>query len=426
MLDTILSFLRRSTVAAWEVEDVITDGWEFYFIRHALDQNRVKHVEHISVKVFHLSDDGETMGFASCEIPPTASEEDAEALINSLAYRASLVKNKPFTLHKPDLAAGSSCPSINLENAAGAFLRTMRDVPETLEEDINSYEIFVSSRKRRFLNSEGIDIEEVYPDSMVEVVVNARRSGREIELYRNFKSGTCDEVSLRRDLLRAMQTGRDRLVAEPTPALGKADVLFSTADSREIYSYFVDRLNTAFVYRKMSDWQLGQSICPSFGGDRLSISAVRELPNSSANRIYDTEGVMIHDVLLLENGVARHYIGNRMFSSYLGLEDTFVPTNFAVSGGTWSEAELRHGPLLEVVEFSDFQVDAVTGDIFGEIRLAYWNDGEKTVPVTGGSISGSMLTLVGNMFLSTETVQYNNWVVPSATLLKGVTVTGIA
>ena len=343
----------------------------------------MKHVEHISVRVFQLSDDGETMGFASCEIPPTASESEAEALIDSLAYRASLVKNRPFTLHKPKPAIACSSSPVDLEKTAEAFLRTMRNLPETPEEDINSYEIFVSSKKRRFINSEGIDVEEVYPDSMIEAVVNARASGHEIELYRNYKSGTCDEAALRRDLLRAMQTGRDRLAAEPTPALGRADVLFSTADACEIYSYFADRLNAAFVYRKMSDWEIGQSICPSFRGDRPSLSAVRELPNSS------------------------------------------IPTNFTVSGGTEKEAELRRGPFLEVVEFSDFQVDAVTGDLFGEIRLGYWNDGEKTVPVTGGSISGSMLSLVEDMRLSSETVQYNNWSVPSATLLKGVTVTGI-
>ena len=203
-------------------------------------------------------------------------------------------------------------------------------------------------------------------------------------------------------------------------------MLFSTADACEIYSYFADRLNAAFVYRKMSDWEIGQSICPSFRGDRLSLSAVRELPNSSANRLYDSEGAPIRDVPLLENGVARHYLGSRMFSSYLGLEDSFIPTNFTVSGGTEKEAELRRGPFLEVVEFSDFQVDAVTGDLFGEIRLGYWNDGEKTVPVTGGSISGSMLSLVENMRLSSETVQYNNWSVPSVTLLKGVSVTCIS
>ena len=51
MLNTIISLLRSSGVHAWEVADTKTRGWEFYFIRHELDQNRAKEVEHINVRV---------------------------------------------------------------------------------------------------------------------------------------------------------------------------------------------------------------------------------------------------------------------------------------------------------------------------------------------------------------------------------------
>ena len=68
----------------------------------------------------------------------------------------------------------------------------------------------------------------------------------------------------------------------------------------------------------------------------------------------------------------------------------------------------------------------MTGDLFGGIRLAYYFDGETVVPVSGGSISGSMLDLVGEMYFTRESAQYDNWRIPAATLVKGVTVTGIA
>ena len=425
MLDTVLSLLRTSAVTAWEVSDVTTDGWEFYFIRHALDQNRAKHVEHIRVKVYQRSENGTSLGFSACEIPPTATESEAKELIDALKYRASLVKNRPYTLHAPKAAEPAEEQTIDVAAISRTFLEAMRDLPETPGEDINSYEIFVSEKHRRFINSEGIDVEESYPDSMIEVVVNARDEKREIELYRSFSSGTCDAAALKRDLLRAMQTGRDRLRALPTPALGKADVLFTTADACEIYSCFAQRLDAELIYRGISTWKAGESICRAFAGDAPTLCAVRTLDNSSANRRYDAEGAPVRDVVMMENGVVRRNLGSRMFSSYLGLENSFIPTNFTVSGGKRSEQELRSGPYLEVVEFSDFQVDAVTGDLFGEIRLAYLHDGEKTVPVSGGSVSGNLLNLAENMLLSKETVQHDNWSIPSSTLLKGVTVTGI-
>ena len=424
MLEQIVSLLKESGVHAWELSDVQTRGWEFYFIRHALDQNRAKNVEHIQIKVYQLIEDGKFMGSASAELPPTATLEEAKKLISDLAYRATLVKNRPYPLNPP--RAGE--PMMDASDTAAIaedFIRTMRALPETENEDVNSYEIFVSDKIRRFLNSEGVDITERYPDSMIEVVVNARRDGHEIELYRNFTSGSCDSEALKRDLSKAMAYGRDRLITRPTPNLEKADVLFSGSDACSIYEYFVDRCNAAMIFRQLSDWTVGQPIAENIRGDRVNVYARRTLPNSSRNRGFDAEGAPIRDTALLEQSVPKEILGGRMFSSYMGLENSFSPTNIEVSGGTKTEEELRRGPYLEAVEFSDFQVDAVTGDLFGEIRLAYLHDGEKTVPVSGGSVSGNLLTLAENMLLSKETVQYDNWRIPSATLIRGVTVTGI-
>ena len=423
MLEQIVSLLKESGVHAWELSDVQNRGWEFYFIRHALDQNRAKNVEHIQIKVYQLIEDGKFMGSASAELPPTATAEEAKKLISDLAYRATLVKNRPYPLNPP--RAGQ--PMLDASDTAAIaedFIRTMRSLPETENEDVNSYEIFVSDKIRRFLNSEGVDITERYPDSMIEVVVNARRDGHEIELYRNFTSGSCDSEALKRDLSKAMAYGRDRLVTRPTPNLEKADVLFSGSDACSIYEYFVDRCNAAMIFRKLSDWTVGQPIAEDIRGDRVNVYARRTLPNSSRNRGFDAEGAPIRDTALLEQSVPKEILGGRMFASYMGLENSFNPTNIEVSGGTKTEEELRRGSYLEAVEFSDFQVDAMTGDIFGEIRLGYWHDGDTVTPVSGGSVSGSMLDFVKDFSMSVDQAQYDSMRIPALTLLKNVTVTG--
>ena len=424
MLNKVIELLRASGVYAWEVTDVKTHGWEFYFIRHALDQNRAKDVEHIVLKVYQKDDEG--MGSASAELAPTATEAEAKALIEQLAYRATLVHNKPYELNPPRPAADAGeTAAPDVAAIAKDFLRAMQTLPETDTEDINSYEIFVSARTRRLITSTGIDVTETYPESMIEVVVNARRDGHEIELYRSYDSGTCDAEGLARDLAKTMQYGKDRLHTAPTPNLGKADVLFSSAAAVEIYRWFAEKLDVQMVARRMSDWAPGKPVAEEFRGDRLTLTALRSLPNSARNRRYDPEGAPIRDLVLLRDGVTEHYAGGRMFASYMGLDDCFIPSNLAVSGGTRTEAELRQGAYLEAVEFSDFQVDAMTGDIFGEIRLGYWHDGENCTVVSGGSVSGSMRDFVQALYASAETVQYNNWRIPALTRLGDVTVTGI-
>ena len=425
MVEQLMELLRGAGLYAWELSEERTEGWEFYFIRHTLDQNRAKDVRHINLKVYQRIGDA-SIGSAAAEVPPTAGAAEAKRLVESLAYQATLAPNRVYTLNAPKAEHETHRDSETVDVAAIAreFLETMAALPEGPDADVNSYEIFVNSVTRRFVNSEGIDVTETYPDSMIEVVVNARREGHEIELYRMFHCGGCDAEALRRDLGRAMDYGRDRLRAQPTPALGQADVLFSTDDAKAIYRYFAARLDPAMVLRRISDWQLGTPIAEDVKGDRVTLTALRSLPNSSRSRAFDAEGAPIRDTVMLRDNVPEHYLGGRMFSAYMGLEDSFQPGNLAVTGGTRTEEELRRSPYLEAVEFSDFQVDPMTGDIFGELRLAYWHDGETVTPVSGGSLSGNLQELLRELYLSRESAQYDNWRIPALTRLNGVTVTG--
>lgn len=420
-LEQLLGILKSSGADAWEVADINEWGWEFYFIRHRLDQHRTKAVDSFSVKVYKKLEGGRFLGSASAQIAPDASDEEMRRTVEDLCRDASYVKNPFYTLNKPAAAEPAPEPApMDMKAVCRDFLRAMRSVPETETEDLNSYEIFVSEIHRRFLNSEGIDVTSVYPSSMVEAVVNARKNGHEIELYRMLKSGTCDPEQLTKELSEALTYGRDKLTASPTPALEKADVVFSTDPAREIYSYFVSKLNTAMVYRGMSDWKTGDTVAP----ENLTIRAVKTLPNSSWNMPYDEEGAPIRDLALIDQGKAVSYWGTRQFSQYMKLENSFDVYNFAVSGGTESAADLRAGDFLEVVEFSDFQVDEITGDIAGEIRLAYLHRDGKVTPVSGGSVSGSMAELAKTMRFSKESRQYNCHLIPAVTRLQGVTVTG--
>ena len=425
MINKIAEIVSQSGADAWEITDIKTAGWEFYFIGHKLDQNRAKEVEHVTVKIYKKSADGATMGSASARIPPTEEEGVIRKTVRDLVYRASLVKNKPYTLNRPQEYESIRAEDISLEEDAAAFLGAMRDVGETENEDLNSYEIFVRRNVRRLLTSTGIDITEEYPTSTLDVVVNARKDGREIELYRLMDFGNCDAALLKQDIGNLLRFGRDRLIAGPTPPLGEAAVVLSTDASLAVYEYFLDNLNAAYLVRGMSPFKLGEPLADSFSGDRITIRTLRELKGSPANFACDAEGAPVENALLMDAGVPVRFVGSRMFSQYLGLEKSFMVTNWSVSGGTQSAEEIRSGEYLEIVEFSDFQVDSLTGDIFGEIRLAWYHDGKGGVrPVTGGSVSGSMQDNLAGMLMTKDTRTYANAEVPCAVRLPHVTIAG--
>jgi PmbA protein len=426
MENFILDLLRASGADGWTVADERRRGWEFYFIRHALDQNRVRDVEHIMLTVYKRFSEGgqEFLGSASAGISPTASRAEAEKLIAQLLSEAALIRNPIYKLNEPRGEAAPIAEEPDLRAISGDFLRAMRSVEESADADINSYEIFADCVERRFISSTGIDVTDVYPASMTEVVVNARRESHEIELYRMYRSGSCDAAAMKANVEETLRIGRDKLRAVKTPALGKCDVVFSTADAIQIYDYFIDRMDAGMVFQGISDWKCGERVAPDEGGDAVTVRALRTLENSSYNCPFDGEGAPRRDLTIIEDGVAKSYYGRRMFAQYLGLEDSFDPGNFAVDGGRESAAALRTGRYLEIVEFSDFQVEASDGEIAGEIRLGYLHDGDTVTVVEGGSVSGTMREFAATMRLSKERRQYNNYLIPAVTRLRGVTVTG--
>lgn len=421
--ETLKRLLEESSADAWQLCDTHTTGWEFYFIRHDLDQNRARDARHLNVTVYRKSEDGKMLGSASQEIWPTCSEDEAKEIIAHLLDEAHYVENPFYELNGPsDNVEGQR---VDVRKNAQDFIRAMQSVPETETEDINSCEIFTDCVERRLMNSNGLDVTDIWPKSMLEVIVNARNSEHEIELYRSYENGSCDAEALKNSLGKAMQYGRDRLIAEPTPMLGKEiSVLFSTDDSVKIYHYFAAHADASMKYQKISQFEEGKAVVSDVKGDRLTLKAGRSLRNSPCNAAHDAEGAPVRDEVLIDDGVMKKFLGSRKYSSYLGITDSFIPGNYEACGGISSEAQLRSGSYLEVVEFSDFQIDTASGMIAGEIRLAYLHEGENVRAVTGGSVSGNLRECAGNMRMSKEQAQYGNWLIPSVTLLSGVQVTG--
>lgn len=424
MIENVIELLKKSEAEAWEITDTHTKGLEFYFIRHELDQNRAKKTEHLNVTVYvRMNDD--SYGIASGEIYPTYTEKEIEEAIASLCVNAKYAENKVYRLNerKEVSVIDNTC---NLYENASAFMNALNSVHETDTEFINSYEIFTSVHTKRFVNSNGVDVTETYPESMAEVIINARNSEHEIEVYRMYRSGTCDADAMKKDIEKAMQYGHDRLNSVDTPNGLQVPVILSGSDGISVYRYLLSRINTGMIYQGISGCEKGMNLIPERDGDPITVRSVISLPNSSSNHVIDEEGAIIKEEALIENNIAKKLTGTRRFSEYLGENDTFTVTNWSVDAGSVSEKEIRNRDYLEIVEFSGLEISEMTGDIFGEIRLGYLHEGDHVTVVKGGSVSGNIQDQFKDMLFSEELTQYNNVRIPSLTCLFHVTIAGCA
>jgi predicted Zn-dependent protease len=412
---------------AWEITETSTRGWEFYFIRHDLDQNRVRQVTHTVVTLYCRNAEGTEIGSSTGEIAPTATKEEIETQLAALKQQAGFSRNPVYDLNeKKEEEADASFVRCSLKQTADDFLTLMTSLPESEEAWINSYEIFVEEKTVHYINSNGVDRTQTMPHSFLEVIMDARKNDQEVELYRSYTGGACDKNGIRNDLIRTLQMAKDRLRTVPTPRLMKAPVVFSTKEAVKFYDFVLANVSAAAKIAHVSTWEAGKTIVDEPQGDVLTLTTRRELNNASKNALFDAEGATIQDLVLIENNKVRHFWGSRQYAQYLGLGDSFRPGCYEVSGGTKKEAEIRNGDYLEPVEFSDFKVNAQTGDLFGEIRLAYWHHNSCVIPVSGGSLSGNVHLLMQRMLLSQEQTQYDSARIPALTRFEGVTVTGLA
>ncbi len=422
-IDILTKALKKSGAAAWELTDKAETGWEFYLIGDKLDQHRVREVNHVQLRVYSQGSDGQ-LGNAEGEIAPTADEAEMAEAVRSLLDASRYAMNPGWTLNRPSKQAPAKaepCPEV--EKVSADFLNAVIHLPQDETAYLNSSEIFVTRVTKRIMNSEGLDVTDTYPVSMAEIIVNARDQAHEIELYRMFHSGACDAPGLQARLRKAMRYGQDKLIAQPTPPVGSMDLVLSTEAAIEVYDWYLAHLNAMFKYRGYSDWEIGTPIAEG-EGDKVTLRARTALPNSSRNCRFDAEGAWTRDMVLMKGNVPQAFFGARQFAQYLKLEDSFTPGNFEVEGGNAGAKALLEGDYLEVVEFSAFQIDPVSGDLAGEIRLGYLHQGDQVTIVSGGSVSGNMAELTGSIRFSRETSQYDHFLIPTVTRLRNVSVAG--
>ena len=126
---------------------------------------------------------------------------------------------------------------------------------------------------------------------------------------------------------------------------------------------------------------------------------------------------------IISEGKAVSYHGSFRFGQYLDEKSEEITGNtgcMSLSGGTLTEKTLNEAPYLDCISFSGIQIDLFNDYLGGEVRLAYYHDGEKVIPVTGISISGSLKEALSGVTFSKGVVLKEYYEVPEKALIKGM------
>lgn len=432
MLDKIIDILKsKASVDDWLIGDRKVESAELFFVGKNLDMNRKKNVHHIDVTVYkNFEQDGtKYKGSASTLISPTMSVEEIEEKLEQAALAASFVKNPFYELVSPTDEPLKQVSSHFSTDELAAFMPQLVKAlykNDTHEKGkINSCEFFLERIEKRLINSKGVDESYTSYKGQIELVVDWMETGEEVEVFEVIDFSDFEPNKIEAIAAETLENAKLRAQAVPLPKLDGVPVLLVKENVNEFLRYYIEQSNAALVYQKYSNAKVGENFQgKNITGDSINIELLPEVKGSVNNRYIDNSGIKLKNTKLYTDGVLECYHGDNRHCQYLSVKPTGVIGNVKVDGGKNTYEELKEGPYLELRYFSDFQMDDWTGDFGGEIRLAIYHDGEKCIPVSGGSIVGNIKNVQTSMQLSSELQTSNNYICPKAIKLSGVTIAG--
>ena len=423
MIERIKSALSDCGIALWRINDNTEETAELFIVQKPLDTRRFKDVRKFQATVFRdVEKEGASLrGFTSVTLLESMSDEQLRQELKNAYYAAQFAANPTYELADPVKApikekAGELCEA-PLSESAGKMAKALFAADSENDAFVNSAEIFVVRSKKRILSSEGTDVS--YTDAKVngEFVVQCREP-EDVEIHNIYSYDSLDTEALGKKVREALAFVRDRARAKRILKSGKHDVVLSGDKVASVLSYYTSRSAAHMIYPGYSTWKVGEAVQgEGIQGAKLDIDLCATEP-------YSEEGVPMEDLPLLREGTLQAIHGNNRFCRYLDIKPTGTYRKLSCANTGVSFEELKKGPCLWAVTFSDFQMDAMSGHFGGEIRLGYLIDGDSVTPVTGGSINGSLFEAQENLQFSSDRYESANYSGPYGLRINGVNAAG--
>ena len=426
------------SVADWRLVSTKSSRQERYYVKDELELAREVEELRYSLTVYVDGSEGgkKTRGEASITLQPSFSDEEIDSRIAQAIFAASISKNPWFDL--PGAAAATTVipPSgfealdetERVERCRQSLYSPEQRHTKALHARINALELFIGKNSKHFINSKGAVFDTEEWKGYSEFIVEADGDSGGVELFDDIAFSQPDTARLEAATGSRLAQVRDRAMAVPTPALKDLPVILGGREAEELFAWFFDNASTEAIFTKASAFSLGmnlQQTDPSIGvADPLDIWAEAVIPGLPESSPYDSDGFPLERTQIVDKGILKCLTGGIRYADWLGQPRKGSFYLFSVSEGSLSLEQLRSSPHLELVKFSDFRLETSTGDFGGEIRLGHWFDGEKRIPVTGGSISGSMAELKATMVRSRERGLSSRSLCPVAVKLIGASITG--
>lgn len=347
--------------------------------------------------------------------------EDLKAYLEAAEVGIRLVKNRPYELVAPEAYPVVETFDERCRKYGEVFDDLGGIIARTANADgvrLSSAELYLTETATELYTSTGIDAGKKKTTITVDVTLLSADREPGAETHFHCTRRRVGDLALERRIDSHRVYVRDMAHVEVPPS-GPATVVMPLDDVYALFSPLIFHTSARARDFGVNRIRLGDAL---EGCERLSIISDGLIPYGLFSGAFDEEGIKGQVSAVIENGRFGKYWATKQYADYVGVDPTGAFRNLVLK--TAAPQDIGTDDFVRIVQFSDFSIDAMTGDFVSEIRFGYHHQGPAVKPIKGGSVSGNLFRALPQMILGGATVFEGNYSGPSLVAFRGLTVAG--
>jgi PmbA protein len=349
---------------------------------------------------------------------------DIHAAIEKAVLTAGLVTNPVHSIPAP--APMPDVPLVDAElqkDPAHVTKSIMGQIQHSASRNeqvrLTAAECFGEIHTIHLVNSRGIDAEQEATQIHVEFVLHSQRGDEHMESFTEIQRRRAFDLQIETEIAEKTRHTLDLFESRPPDPRtgsvvlrGPALATFVAGDS--LHGGVVHTLGSAEAkYAKISSWEIGKSVFRGeVKGDPLTVWATRCIPFGTNSNRFDNEGLPAQRLQLIRDNQLVAFAASQRYADYMQLPATGAFGGVELAPGSLSASDLLEEPHVEIIQFSWFNPDLITGDFATEIRFGYIVENGERRPFRGGQLIGNYLDALADVRWSAETGMFGNYLGP--------------
>jgi predicted Zn-dependent protease len=427
---------KRSDLKGWTVSHLISRGTQVYAVSNRTEAQRTAGIEQYKIDVLcqtSAADGSEAVGGGNASVLPGGN---IEAAIERAILTASLVANPVHTIPAPAPLPDVPLVDVDLQKDALAVTNAVMERIQTSasghpDVQLTAAECFGEIHTTHLINSRGIDAEQEDTRINIEFVLHSQRGDQEVETFLEMRRRRVADLDIEAEIEQRARQTLDQFEASSPPSwqgpvILRGNVLATFMAGDNLGGGVLHTLASAEAkYAKYSSWEIEKSVFRGeVKGDPLTLWANRCIPFGIYSNRFDEEGLPAQRVELIRDNELVTFSASQRYADYLGLSPTGAFGGVEVPSGQTEASALLEEPHVEIVQFSWFNPDPITGDFASEIRFGYLVENGHQKPFRGGQLVGNFMDALADVHWSRETGMFGNYLGPRIARFNNLKISG--